>query len=195
MRHCLNLSRRDLLPTTNYRYIILEIIMPTTHSTTTRKSPAPRTTTRRSKHDAIKLLTDDHAKVKKMFKEFEKLCKKNEDEGKEALVAQICKELTIHAQLEEEIFYPAARAAIDDDDLMNEAMVEHASAKDLIGQIQSMEASDPMYEATVSVLGEYVNHHVGEEENEMFPKVQKSKMDLEEIGSEIAERKEVLMEE
>ena len=130
-----------------------------------------------------------------MFKEFEKLCKKNEDEGKEALVAQICKELTIHAQLEEEIFYPAARAAIDDDDLMNEAMVEHASAKDLIGQIQSMEASDPMYEATVSVLGEYVNHHVGEEENEMFPKVQKSKMDLEEIGSEIAERKEVLMEE
>jgi hemerythrin superfamily protein len=130
-----------------------------------------------------------------MFKEFEKLCKKNEDEGKEELVAQICKELTIHAQLEEEIFYPAARAAIDDDDLMNEAMVEHASAKDLIGQIQSMEASDPMYEATVSVLGEYVNHHVGEEENEMFPKVQKSKMDLEEIGSEIAERKEVLMEE
>jgi hemerythrin superfamily protein len=141
------------------------------------------------------LLADDHAKVKKMFKEFEKLCKKNEEEGKEELVEQICKELTVHAQLEEEIFYPAAREAIDDDELMNEAMVEHASAKDLIGQIQSMEASDPMYEATVSVLGEYVNHHVEEEENEMFPKVQKSKMDLEEIGMEIAERKEVLMEE
>jgi hemerythrin superfamily protein len=130
-----------------------------------------------------------------MFKEFEKLCKKNEEEGKEELVEQICKELTVHAQLEEEIFYPAVREAIDDDDLMNEAMVEHTSAKDLIGQIQSMEASDPMYEATVSVLGEYVNHHVEEEENEMFPKVQKSKMDLEEIGLEIAERKEVLMEE
>ena len=110
------------------------------------------------------------------------------------MVEQICKELTVHAQLEEEIFYPAAREAIDDDGLMNEAMVEHASAKDLIGQIQSMKASDPMYEATVSVLREYVNHHVEEEENEMFPEAKKSKMDLEEIGSEIAERKEVLME-
>ena len=92
----LNLNRRDLLPTINYRFIIMEIIMPTTHSTTTRKSPAPRTTTRRSKHDAIKLLTDDHAKVKKMFKEFEKLCKKNEDEGKGSAGTKICKELTIH---------------------------------------------------------------------------------------------------
>ena len=78
---------------------------------------------------------------------------------------------------------------------MNEALVEHASAKNLIGQIQAMGTSDPLYNATVSVLSEYINHHVEEEENEMFPKVQKSKMDLEEIGSEIAERKEVLMKE
>lgn len=168
--------------------------MPTMHSTATRKSPTQRPTMLGPKHDAIRLLTDDHAKVKKMFKEFKKLCKKNEKEGKEELVEQICKELTVHAQLEEEIFYPAAREAIDDDDLMNEAMVEHASAKDLIGQIQSMEASNPMYEATVSVLREYVNHHVKEEENEMFPEARKSKMDLEEIGSKIAERKEVLIE-
>lgn len=166
--------------------------MPTTqtasHKTTEHK------TTRRSKHDAIKLLTDDHNKVKKMFKEFEKLHKKQE-EGKEELVQQICKELTVHTQLEEEIFYPAAREAIDDDDLMNEAAVEHQAAKDLIEKIQSTSSADPMYDAMVSVLGEYVNHHIEEEQNEIFPKVEKAKMDLEELGSEIEERKEALMEE
>ena len=121
--------------------------------------------------------------------------KKGEDEGKGELAARICKELTVHSQLEEEIFYPAVREAIDDDDLMNEAVVEHASAKDLITQIQSMKVSDPMYDAVVSVLGEYVNHHIEEEQNEMFPKAQKAKMDLEEIGMEISQRKEELMEE
>ena len=167
--------------------------MPTTQSGTTRKTTG--TTARRSKNDAIKLLTADHAKVKKMFKEFQKLSKKNDEAGKEELAGQICKELTVHAQLEEEIFYPAAREEIDDDDLMNEALVEHTAAKDLISQIQSMNVSDPMYDATVNVLGEYVNHHIEEEENEIFPKVQKAKMDLEEIGSKIAERKEALTEE
>ncbi|MDQ3185681.1 MAG: hemerythrin domain-containing protein [Pseudomonadota bacterium] len=169
--------------------------MPTAQNTTPRKSTTPGTATRKSKNDAIKLLIEDHNKVKKMFKEFEKLCKKNDEEGKEELAMQICKELSIHAQLEEEIFYPAAREAIDDDDMMNEAIVEHASAKDLIAQIQSMSASDPMFAAVVTVLGEYINHHIEEEQNEIFPKVEKSKMDLDEIGLEIAERKEALMEE
>jgi hemerythrin superfamily protein len=164
--------------------------MPTTQSTSTGK-----TTVRRSKNDAIKLLTADHAKVKKMFKEFEKLSKKDDEKGKEELAAQICEELTLHAQLEEEIFYPAAREAIEDDDMINEAMVEHNSAKDLISQIQSMQASDPMFDATVKVLGEYVNHHVEEEQNEIFPKVEKAKVDLEEIGAQIAQRKEELSEE
>ncbi|MGH8761821.1 MAG: hemerythrin domain-containing protein [Nitrosospira sp.] len=166
--------------------------MPTAQSTTTRSA-----TTHRTKNDALKLLTEDHSKVKKMFKEFEKLCKKKEKDqkGKEALASQICNELTVHAQLEEEIFYPAVREAINDDGLMNEAMVEHASAKDLIAQIQSMKAFDPMYDALVTVLGEYVNHHIEEEQNEIFPKAKKSRMDLEEIGLEIAERKAVLMSE
>ena len=168
--------------------------MPTTQTPSTRKTTAQKTTARRSKNDAIKLLTDDHNKVKKMFKEFEKLHKKHE-EGREELAQQICKELTIHAQLEEEIFYPAAHEAIDDDHLMNEAAVEHQAAKDLIEKIQSMNSSDPMYDALVRVLGEYVNHHIEEEQNEIFPKVEKAKMDLEEIGSEIEERKEALMEE
>ncbi|KIO50494.1 hemerythrin [Nitrosospira sp. NpAV] len=153
------------------------------------------TATRTTKNDAIKLLTEDHNKVKKLFKEFEKLCKKNDEGGKEELAAQICKELTVHAQLEEEIFYPAVREAIDDDELMNEAMVEHGSAKDLISQIQSMAASDPMYDAVVTVLREYINHHVEEEQNEMFPKVKKSDMDLEEVGLEMVERKKVLVED
>lgn len=167
--------------------------MPTTGTTTIRKTTTPRSTTSSKKSDAIKLLTEDHNKVKKLFKEFKKLAEKNDEEGKEELATQICKELTVHAQLEEEIFYPAVRAAIDDDDLMNEAMVEHGSAKDLIAQIQSMKASDPMYDAVVTVLSEYINHHVEEEQNEMFPKAQKSDMDLEELGVEIAERKKALM--
>ena len=165
----------------------------TTNRTTTRRAPTGKTV-RKSQKDAIKLLTDDHAKVKKLFREYEKLTKKEDQEGKEELAQQICKELTIHAQLEEEIFYPAAREAIKDDDLLNEALVEHSSAKDLISEIKSMKIEDPMYDAVVTVLGEYVNHHVQEEEEKMFPKVQKSKMDLEGIGNEIAERKEELMD-
>ena len=164
--------------------------MPTAQSSTTGK-----TATRRTKNDAIKLLTADHAKVKKMFKEFEKLSKKDDEDGRQELATQICQELTVHAQLEEEIFYPAAREAIEDEELMNEAVVEHNSAKELIAQIRSMGASDPMFDATVTVLGEYVNHHIEEEQNEIFPKVEKAKVDLEEIGAEIAQRKEELTEE
>jgi hemerythrin superfamily protein len=130
-----------------------------------------------------------------MFKDFEKLCQKNDNRGKEELAAKICGELTVHAQLEEEIFYPAVREAIDEDKLMNEAMIEHASAKDLITQIQSMKASDPMFDATVTVLGEYINHHIKEEQNEIFPKTQKAGMDLEALGEEIKQRKEVLLKE
>ncbi len=171
--------------------------MPTSPSTTTNRTTTRRTstskTTSTSKKDAIKLLTEDHAKVKKLFREYEKLSKKEDEDGKEELAQQICKELTIHAQLEEEIFYPAARQAIKDDDLLNEALIEHSSVKDLISKIKSMKTTDPMYDAVVTVLREYVTHHVQEEEEKMFPKVQKSKMDLEEVGSEIAERKEELM--
>ena len=161
----------------------------------TAQTSTGKTATRRTKNDAIKLLTADHAKVKKMFKEFEKLSKKDDEEGKQELATQICQELMVHAQLEEEIFYPAAREAIEDEELMNEAVVEHNSAKELIAQIQSMGASDPMFDATVKVLGEYVNHHIEEEQNEIFPKVEKAKVDLEEIGAEMAQRKEELMEE
>lgn len=156
-----------------------------------RKSPAARA--RKSGPDAITLLTDDHKKVKKMFQDFNKLMQA-EDNGaaKEALVGKICAELTVHAQLEEEIFYPAVREAIDDDDLMDEADVEHTSCKELIAQLESMDAGDDQYDAKVVVLGEYIDHHVKEEQEEMFPKAKKAKVDMADLGAQIAARKQLL---
>jgi hypothetical protein len=142
------------------------------------------------KTDAISLLTADHKKVKKMFSDYEQLKESGSDEEKEELVLAICTELSMHADAEEAIFYPAVRAAIDDDDLMDEAEVEHDSAKDLMAQLQALEPSDDLYDAKVKVLGEYVNHHVEEEQNEMFAKVKKAKLDIEELGSQILEFKE-----
>ena len=141
--------------------------------------------------DAINLLKADHKAVEKMFKEFENL-KEDEDmqDEKVDLVAQICKELTAHTQIEEEIFYPAVRKAIDDSDLLDEAQIEHASAKDLIAQLESMKPDEACYDARVTVLGEYVMHHVEEEEKEMFPKVKKAKLDLQGLGEQMAQRKE-----
>ena len=140
--------------------------------------------------DAIALLTEDHAKVKKMFKDFEKLKEgEGNDDRKEHLVEQICTEITIHAQVEEEILYPAARDAIDDDALMDEADVEHDSAKELIAQLESMGAGDDHYDAKVTVLGEFIEHHAKEEEDEMFPKIKRAKVDTAALGVQIAQRK------
>ena len=140
--------------------------------------------------DAIKLLKDDHREVKNWFKEYEKL---EEEAEKQELADRICLALTVHAQIEEEIFYPAAREAIDDDDLLDEAEVEHASAKQLIAEIQSMKAGDRLFDAKVTVLGECVNHHVEEEEQEMFPESRDSDLDLKALGVQLAERKAELM--
>ena len=142
--------------------------------------------------DAIKLLKDDHREVKAYFKEYES----SEDDGeKQALADKICIALTVHAQIEEEIFYPATREAIDDDDLLDEAEVEHASAKQLIAEIQSMKAGDRLYDAKITVLGEYIDHHVEEEEKEMFPESRDSDLDLKAIGVQLAERKAALLAE
>jgi len=151
---------------------------------------------RNTETDAFALLTADHRTVKGMFKEFEKLSKQDDvDEEKAQLVRQICNELTVHAQVEEEIFYPALREAIDDEDLMDEADIEHASAKDLIAQLEGMQPGDDHYDARVTVLGEYVDHHVKEEEGEMFSKARKADVDAAELGAQIAERKEELKAE
>jgi hemerythrin superfamily protein len=140
--------------------------------------------------DAIKLLKDDHKEVKGYFKQYEGL---EAEEEKQALADKICLALTVHAQIEEEIFYPAVRAAIDDDDLLDEAEVEHASAKQLIAEIQSMQAGDRLFDAKVTVLGEYIAHHVDEEEGEMFPESRDSEIDLKDLGEMLAARKAELM--
>ncbi len=138
--------------------------------------------------DAITLLTEDHDNVKALFEQYEGLGDRA-NATKKKLATQICGELTKHTMIEEEIFYPAVRAAIKDEDMMDEALVEHASAKDLIAQIQDMDATDDLFDAKVKVLQEMIEHHVEEEENEMFKKARGAKLDLDELGQQMAERK------
>jgi len=158
-------------------------------STRTNTSPT------KSFENAIDLLTADHKAVKAMFQQFEKMKgREDSEDAKVELVRRICAELTIHATIEEEIFYPAVREAIDDEDLMDEADVEHASAKDLIAQLEEASPGDDHYDAKVTVLGELIDHHVKEEEGEMFPKARKA-IDVDEVGAELAARKDELMAE
>ena len=151
----------------------------------------PRSRTKTST-DAIDLLKQDHDRVEKTFKEFEKMDRQDAEACRE-LIGRVCEDLTVHTTLEEEIFYPAVREAIDDEDLMNEAAVEHETARMLIEQLQNMGPDDPNYFATFTVLGEYVLHHVKEEEGEMFPEVKKTDLDLEELGGRMRARMEDLM--
>ncbi len=141
--------------------------------------------------DIIQLLKTDHEKVKALFDEFEEIKEKgNSSSKKEKIVKQICEELTLHALAEESIVYPAAREVINDEELMDEADVEHAGAKELISQLQSMSPDDSHYDAKVIVLREYIEHHVKEEETTMFPKLAKSKIDGTEMAKEVVDFKE-----
>ena len=155
---------------------------PKSGSRTSRKTAAAA----KRPQDAIALLKADHREVKALFSQFEKT---EGDDQKLALAQQICAALTVHAQIEEEIFYPAAYEALDDDDLLDEAEVEHASAKDLIAQIEARTPAEPLFAAKVKVLGEYVDHHVQEEEGEMFPECRSSEMDLKALGEQLRNRK------
>lgn len=142
-------------------------------------------------NDAIGMLIADHKKVKTLFEQFDALSDRSVV-NKKKIADQICQELTIHTQLEEQVFYPAVRKPIKDDDLMDEALVEHASAKELIAQIKDMDPGDDLYDAKVKVLSEQIEHHVGEEEGQMFPEVRESKVDLEALGEQMAALKEQL---
>jgi hemerythrin superfamily protein len=139
--------------------------------------------------EATRLLRADHKLVNELFEQFES---SRSSAKKQELVAQICMELTIHAQIEEEIFYPAVQQALKDKTLVPEAKVEHETVKYLIAQIQEESPDSELWEAKVTVLAEYVKHHVKEEQNEMFPKVKASKLDLIELGAKLAEGKEEL---
>lgn len=149
------------------------------------KSPEPKRTSPNG--NAIDLLMADHRRVEDLFAAFEEAAGSSD---KRAIANQICMALKVHAQLEEELFYPAAFAATGEGGLLQEAMVEHASAKDLIAQIEASTPDIPSYDARVTVLREYVAHHVAEEEGELFPKFRKSDLDLEELGALLKKRQQ-----
>jgi hemerythrin superfamily protein len=141
--------------------------------------------------DAINLLKEDHQKVEKAFKEFEQMNREDTASCRQ-LIVTVCEDLKIHTTLEEEIFYPAVREAIEDEDIMNEAAVEHETAKMLIEQLENMAADDPNYFATFTVLGEYVRHHIKEEQGEMFPQAKKAGVDLGGLAERLRSRKQEL---
>lgn len=148
----------------------------------------------RSQPVALELLSADHRKVEALFEQYEEE-KEGDEDTKREIARRICGELTAHARLEEEIFYPWLRENMDEEDLIEEALVEHASAKDLIAQIEGSSEIDETYDARVKVLGEYIKHHVNEEENEIFKEVRGMQDELDELGQEMHARKAELMEE
>jgi hemerythrin superfamily protein len=156
-----------------------------------------RTPARSGAKDATQILMTDHKKVSKIFADYEKVSAGN-IARKQALAKMACDELTVHAQVEEELLYPALYEAFkkSDDDLVDEAEVEHGTIKQLIATLQASDPSDRLFDANMTVLAEYVKHHVKEEETEIFPKARKSRaLDLKRMGEEIAARKVQLMEE
>jgi len=155
----------------------------TTKTTTTSKIPT-------AAKDAIALLKADHEAVSGLFADYEET---NSSQKKKALVAEICTELSVHTQIEEEIFYPAIKAALKDKLLVPEATIEHGSIKDLIAQLEGIEPDGAIYDAKVKVLSEYVEHHVKEEHSEMFPKVKASSLDLVELGARMSARRADLL--
>ena len=170
--------------------------MTTTHdlrTTVARTSAGAGAKTRRAKSvrvpDATAFLKKDHKDVKALFAQYGRL---HDDAEKSELAAVICGMLKVHTQIEEEIFYPALREAGVAMSTMDEAQVEHASAKDLIDQIEGTEPGDDLYDAKIKVLGEYINHHVKEEEGDMFKKARAKKLNFVELGRELHERSKEL---
>ncbi|RRN62878.1 hemerythrin domain-containing protein [Caulobacter sp. 602-1] len=160
---------------------------------TTAKSAKPRRTRRTARRDplAIILLKKDHREVEQMFDEYEQLEK---DAEKLSLFGKIALALKVHTQIEEEILYPEERGEVDDD-MLDEAYVEHDGAKKLIAEIEAMKPSDDYYDAKVKVLSEYIKHHVKEEEQPggLFSQAKKGEEDLDAMGERLKARKEELM--
>jgi hemerythrin superfamily protein len=158
---------------------------------TAKRSTSSARTSRGTRTNALTILRSDHETVDELFGRFEKLKEKGGSRQLQDLAAEICQELKIHAQIEEEIFYPAVRDECGDcEDLLDEAKVEHASLRHLIDEIET--ESDGQFAARVIVLAEYVRHHVREEQNELFPKVRDSDLDLAALGVRLELRKREL---
>ena len=159
----------------------------------------PRTSTSRARSTSrasssarsriLEQLKDDHKRVKRAYREFQKFGADEDPGAIEAIVQQVLQELTVHAALEEELLYPAARGAISDEDLIDEAEVEHESMHGFIDQLRNMSPGDDKYAARFTVLCEYVLHHVKEEEDEMFPKLQRTRLDWESLAAEMEQRR------
>ncbi|HTI45642.1 MAG TPA: hemerythrin domain-containing protein [Casimicrobiaceae bacterium] len=143
--------------------------------------------------NAIELLKSDHDEVEKLFDQYEDAREESNAELKGQIVAMLCKALTVHAQIEEELFYPAVHKDIDDvSDLVDEATVEHHMVRMLVEELESAAPDDLLYDAKVKVLSEYVKHHVREEEGELFPLARRSEIDLDALGLQLMARKEAL---
>ncbi|WP_345816558.1 hemerythrin domain-containing protein [Paraburkholderia sp. PREW-6R] len=143
--------------------------------------------------DALALLEADHRAVEKLFDAF-KRAGDDDLEAKAALVQRACEQLTMHAIIEEELLYPAAQEALPDDDKLDvdEAYIEHYLVKTLIAKFETMKAGDKGFDATFKVMSEMVQHHVEEEEEELFPELRRTKCDLIALGKKIAARKQEL---
>jgi hemerythrin superfamily protein len=157
----------------------------------TKKLPAPRSKKagslrKSSAMDALTLLRADHKHVSALFEAYENA---RSTKRKQELSKEICSELKVHTTIEEEIFYPALRRVKGMEDMLDEANVEHAGAKHLIGEIERSSPGDDYYDARIKVLSEYIRHHVKEEQDEIFPKAKKSKIDLQALGEQLAQRK------
>ena len=138
-------------------------------------------------------LKDDHKRVKKAYKQFQKLDGQKNSEACAAIVEQVLDELTVHSAIEEELLYPMLRGAIADTDLIDEAEVEHEAVHTLMDQLRGMSPADEKYAARFTVMCEYVLHHVKEEETEMFPLAEQTRLDWESMASDIARRRQELL--
>jgi hemerythrin superfamily protein len=153
--------------------------------------PMNKTDVPSNQKDALSMLLDDHRMVKKMFKDFEK---EKDGGAKQTLVAECCAALKLHTEIEETLFYPFLRDQSPEDfgELLDEAVVEHASAKELIAQLEAGGDTDALHDAKFKVLGEYVGHHIEEEEGELFPKVIKKKIDLSDLYAQMEQKRSEL---
>ncbi len=139
--------------------------------------------------DAIDLLEADHRQLEELFDRYDHA----DFADKRALASTICVALKVHARIEEDLFYPAALETTGAADLLAEAQVEHEVARELIAQIEQGQPGDPMFDARVRVLGEYVGHHMIEEEDEIFPLCREGGLDLAALGRDLAARRRALL--
>ena len=175
-----------------YDFVIEGFGMPTKRQTASAAKGNKAEPTGMDAVSALDLLEEDHTQVDDLFDKYEQL---DSAEEKKELALKICLALRVHTQIEEEIFYPAVRDAIENTDRIDEAIVEHAAAKQLIAEIEEMDAGDNLYDAKVTVLNEQVLHHIEEEEDELFPEVESSGIDLGALGQKLAERKAALLKQ